>query len=52
MLDLTGILFSSVMMLMVIIRAVKLDSAQAWFPALKRNDVPVSTAQRSWQRQK
>ena len=31
MLDLTGILFSSVMMLIVIVRAVQLDRTQPWF---------------------
>lgn len=51
MLDLTGILFSSVMMLVVIIRAVKLDSTEAWFPALKRK-VEQTPDQRTWQRQK
>lgn len=31
MLDITGILFSSIMMLIVIVRAVKLDKTQPWF---------------------
>jgi hypothetical protein len=50
MLDLTGILFSSVMMLMVIVRAVRMDQVQPWFQAVKRaensNDEPV----RPWRR--
>ena len=40
MLDLTGIMFSSVMMLMVIVRAVRLDRIQPWFQAIKRKDKP------------
>lgn len=51
MLDLTGILFSSVMMLVIIIRAVKLDATEVWFPALKRK-VAQPPNQRTWQRQK
>jgi hypothetical protein len=35
MLDLAGILFSSMMMLMVIVRAVHLDSSQPWFQSVK-----------------
>ena len=31
MLDLTGILFSSLMMLFVIVQAVRLDAARPWF---------------------
>ena len=31
MLDLAGIMFSSIMMLIVIVRAVKLDKTQPWF---------------------
>ena len=31
MLDLTGIMFSSIMMLIVIVRAVQLDRAMPWF---------------------
>lgn len=46
MLDLTGILFSSVMMLLVIVRALQLDRAQPWFQAIKRknNVQPARTA--------
>lgn len=51
MLDLTGILFSSIMMLMVVIRAVQLDATEAWFPALKRKPAQIPD-QRTWQRQK
>ena len=35
MLDLTGILFSSIMMLLVIFRAVQLDAMLPWFKPLK-----------------
>ena len=35
MLDLTGILFSSIMMLLVIFRAVQLDAMLPWFRPLK-----------------
>ncbi len=48
MLDLTGIMFSSVMMLMVIVRAVRMDQTQPWFQALKRKDKPVAVKARSW----
>jgi hypothetical protein len=50
MLDLTGIMFSSVMMLMVVVRALQLDRAQPWFQTLKRNEVPVTADTRSWKR--
>lgn len=38
MLDLTGIVFSSVMMLIVIMRAVRLDRIQPWFQTVKCRD--------------
>jgi hypothetical protein len=50
MLDLTGIMFSSVMMLIVIIRALQLDSVQPWFQKVKRKEAPIPVHQRSWQR--
>jgi hypothetical protein len=34
MLDLTGILFSSVMMILVVVRALQLDRIQPWFQRL------------------
>lgn len=52
MLDLTGIMFSSVMMLMVIVRAVRLDQTQPWFQAIKRKDAPVEAKTRSWRRKR
>ena len=51
MLDLFGIMFSSVMMLMVIIRAVQLDRAQPWFQKMNRKEAPVSSEKQVWQRQ-
>jgi hypothetical protein len=52
MLDLTGILLSSIMMLIVIVRAVQLDSVQPWFQSIKREADPISASKRPWQRQK
>jgi hypothetical protein len=52
MLDLTGIMFSSVMMLIVIVRALQLDSVQPWFQKVKRKDDPVPASRRSWRRSK
>nr|WP_294517402.1 hypothetical protein [uncultured Rhodopila sp.] len=49
MLDIVGILFSSVMMFVVIIRAVKLDRIQPWFQTIK----PVDAADKAipiWRR--
>jgi hypothetical protein len=50
MLDLLGIMFSSVMMLMVIVRALQLDRVQPWFQAVKRKEAPVSSEKQGWQR--
>jgi hypothetical protein len=50
MLDLTGIMFSSVMMLMVIIRALQLDREQPWFQKLKRKEGSPSPERTTWQR--
>ena len=36
MLDLFGILFSSTIMMLVILRAVQLDRTQPWFQTIKR----------------
>jgi hypothetical protein len=51
MLDLTGIMFSSVMMVIVIVRAVQLDRTQPWFQRIKRKDEPAPAARRAWYRQ-
>jgi len=50
MLDLTGIMFSSVMMLIVIVRAVQLDHLQSWFQSVKRKEAPVSASRVPWKR--
>jgi hypothetical protein len=50
MLDLFGIMFSSVIMLMVIIRAAQLDRLQPWFQKVKREDAPVAVEKQVWRR--
>jgi hypothetical protein len=52
MLDLTGILFSSVMMLIVVVRALQLDRAQPWFPAVRRKQAADAAGPRVWRRNK
>lgn len=52
MLDLTGIMFSSIMMMMVIFRAVQMDRSQPWFQAVKRKDDTAAKEQGAWRRQK
>jgi hypothetical protein len=51
MLDLTGIMFSSIMMLIVIVRAMQLDRVQPWFQKLKRKETPPPADQATWKRQ-
>ncbi len=51
MLDLTGIMFSSVMMLMVIVRALQLDSTQPWFQKVKLKTPPRTAVRTPWRRQ-
>jgi hypothetical protein len=50
-LDLTGIVFSSVMMLIVIVRALQMDRAHPWFQKVKRKEDPIPVKQRIWRRQ-
>jgi len=50
MLDLTGILFSSIMMLMVIVRAVQMDRLQPWFQKVKRKEALASAGRPAWRR--
>ena len=50
MLDLVGIMFSSVMMLMVIVQAVRLDQTQPWFQAIKPKGKPGGKTSR-WRKQ-
>ncbi len=49
MLDLTGIMFSSIMMLIVIVRAVRSDRTEAWFQTVKRREGPVEE-KKGWRR--
>lgn len=50
MLDLTGILFSSVMMLMVIVRAVQLDRIEPWFQKIERKEKSMPGRKMPWRR--
>ncbi len=50
MFDLTGILFSSVMMLMVIVRAVQRDKIQPWFQPIKPKEDSPGKQARPWRR--
>jgi hypothetical protein len=49
MLDIVGILFSTVMIVYVVLQAIKLDRIQAWFQALK-NDAAPAADHRTWNR--
>jgi hypothetical protein len=49
-LDLAGILFSSIMMLIVIVRAMRLDRTQPWFQAISVKDSPPTPGAKPWQR--
>jgi hypothetical protein len=51
MLDLTGIMFSSVMMLIVIVRAMQMDRPQTWFQKVKRKEASTPVSQAPWKRQ-
>lgn len=50
MLDLTGIMFSSIMMLFVIVQAVRQDRTQPWFQTIKHKEAPVAEMAKPWQR--
>ncbi len=50
MLDIAGILFSSIMMLIVIVRAVQLDRTQPWFQTIAVKDNQPKLRVRPWQR--
>ena len=50
MLDLAGIMFSSVIMVMAVLRAVQLDRTLPWFEKVNANEVSVATNKRPWQR--
>ena len=51
MLDLAGIMFSSVMMLLVIIRAVQIDQTQPWFQTVKRKEKIQDKKSQPWRPQ-
>ena len=50
MLDLAGIMFSSIMMMIVIMRAVRLDRTLPWFHAIKRKAAPATKPDSPWRR--
>lgn len=50
MLDVAGIIFSSVMMLIVIVRAVRMDPLQPWFAPVKRKEQPIAQTKQKWRR--
>jgi hypothetical protein len=50
MLDLAGIMFSSLAMLIIIVRAVRLDRIQPWFQTVKRKE-PADARAPAWRRQ-
>ena len=50
MLDVAGILFSTVMIAYVVLQAVKLDRVQAWFQVLKSDDTASAGGPRPWKR--
>jgi hypothetical protein len=52
MLDLTGIMFSSIMMLIVIVRAVQADRVQPWFQKVKRKEETAQATQPAWKRRR
>ena len=50
MLDMAGIMVSSMMMLMIIVRSVRLDRLQPWFQAIERK-TPIGDVPVTWRRQ-
>lgn len=53
MFDLTGIMFSTIMMLLVVVRAIYLDSTRPWFERPGQNTMKPKADQtnlRPWQR--
>ena len=50
MLDNAGIIFSTVMMLVVMIRAIRLDREQPWFQTLQLKRQGANEASRPWSR--
>ena len=52
MLDMAGILFSSMMLLIVILRSVRLDRSQPWFQNVKPRKAPGEKKPRDWRRER
>jgi hypothetical protein len=50
MLDLAGIMFSSVMILFIIINAVRLDRVKPWFQTISRTDSAGNSSPGPWRR--
>jgi hypothetical protein len=50
MLDVIGIFFSSVMMLLIIVQAVRLDQTRPWFEIIKQREKPAAEKTRAWRR--
>lgn len=51
MLDLTGIMFSSIMMLLVVLRALQLGRTEPWFQSIKkRTEEKAKAKQPVWRR--
>jgi hypothetical protein len=48
MLDLFGIMFSSILMLFVIVRAVQLDRVTPWFQPARRREAASKRAAKGW----
>jgi hypothetical protein len=52
MLDTIGILFSTLMILTIVVRAVRLDRRQPWFQPIKPKEKPASKVTPVWRRQR
>jgi hypothetical protein len=50
MLDVAGIIFSSMMMLIVIVRAVRLDNLKPWFAPIKSSEQLITATKQGWRR--
>jgi hypothetical protein len=51
MLDLAGIMLSSVIMFIVVVQALRRDREQPWFQTVKLRKIPGQTKQVGWRRQ-
>ena len=50
MLDLFGITFTGLMMMLIAVQALKRDRAEPWFQTFKRETDPKAARQMPWQR--